>query len=126
MWGDDGRSDVQVRPKPPDVVEVRVGGDHPADRLVRGQLRNLVDDLQAPLLVAGGFEDRHEVAELHQVAARGTAAEPIDPIGDLVDRYLDGPVRLGHRLRDQYRVAALVGPDVRERAAVGVMPVLCR
>ena len=39
--GDEGRSDVQVRAQPPDVIEARVRGDHPADRLVRGRRRDL-------------------------------------------------------------------------------------
>ena len=68
------RADVEIGSQSSDVVEVRVRTDQPANRLVRRQSCDLLNDHEAAFRVARRLEHSNEVVELHHVAIGGAAA----------------------------------------------------
>ena len=119
----DRRADVVVGAKPADVIEMRVRADQPADRLVRRELRDLLDDGEAALFAARRFEHGDEIAELHHVAVRRSAAEQVHAVRHFLDRdeRRVRRLRLFHRFGNRNRIVTHVGLDVRELAAVRVV-----
>ena len=83
----DRGADVVVGPQAADVIEVRMRADQPADRLVRRELGDLLDDGEAALFAARRFEHRDEIAELDHVAVGRAAAEQVHAVGHLLDRH---------------------------------------
>ena len=119
---DDRGADVHIGAQPADMIEVLMGIDEEANRLVRDELHDLLDHRQVSLLVERRFDDGDVVLELdgHTVVRR--AAEKIDAVGQLLCLDANGKGRPGRtESGNGQRIGAGVRLDVLERAAEGVV-----
>ena len=68
------------------MVEVQVGVDHHANRLVGDLLLRFGNDHVGPRFILRCFDDDHVIAHVHSQAVMRTASDPEDAVGDLLRR----------------------------------------